>query len=401
MNKQQIQDLLQSEHFCSHLALSATVYPGSRWVPCCKSNGETFVSVPLTQMTLQEYKSDQKFQSIKSDLANQTQNEFCRVCKDVEAAGGQSDRQSNNANWLRIISEQDLWQEFDQWYQSEQAGQHGAWHWYLFLDNQCQARCVMCDPVFSTALEKEYGILGWKQIQFAKDRSQDLTVNDPVRVVEEFKKHASQAKILQLLGGEPTLSQDGLDLLQWLVDQGFSQHMILKINTNGIKIPRKWLDVCQNFKQCQWSVSVDALGDLNHWIRYPTPWKNVETSIAELKQHGFFIMIKTTVHALNVHYIPEVYDWAKQQELLLHITPVFAPAELGLANLNNIQRYALIEKFRSNDAFYQAHGKVLIDYVDSNPCRGQESLLTFIRQLQPHRPVPFDHVNEFFTEKFF
>ena len=118
-------------------------------------------------------------------------------------------------------------------------------------------------------------------------------------------------------------------------------------------------------------------------------------------QHDFFIMIKTTVHALNVHYMPEVYDWAKRQELLLHITPVFAPAELGLANLNNIQRHALVEKFRSNDAFYQAHGKVLIDYVDANPCQGQESLLTFLQQLQPHRPVPFDHVNEFFTEKFF
>lgn len=352
-------------------------------------------------MTLQQYKSHQPFQRIKSDLANEMQNEFCRVCKDIEDAGGQSDRQSNNANWLKIISEQDLWREFDQWYQAEQAGQHAAWHWYLFLDNLCQARCVMCDPVFSTALKKEYETLGWKQIQFAKDRSQDFTVNDPTTVIKEFKKHANQCKILQLLGGEPTLSQDSFDLLQWLVDEGLSQNIMLKINTNGIKIPHSWLEVCQHFRQCQWSVSVDALGDLNYWIRYPTPWKNIEATISELKRHDFFIMIKTTVHALNAHYIPEVYDWTQQNALLLHITPVFAPEELAVSNLNLDQRQALIDKFQCDDAFYQAHGKKLIDYMQSRPCHDQSALKTFLRQLEPHRHVSFDQVNEFFSAKFF
>lgn len=390
--------IFNDRSFCSHLFLSATVYPGSKWVPCCKASGTDIKSAPVSSVSYKQYVNSEHIHSVRKSLENKNQDSFCSACMDVENTGGVSDRMSNNDNWLKIIQDQDLYQPFiDLWDQTQKTGirDGSPWHWYLFLDNTCQARCVMCDPTFSSSIEKEYARLDLPKIFFAKDQSNDRIVNDPDAVISEFKIHASQVRVLQLLGGEPTLSSQTLELLEWLIAHDYHKQIFIKINTNGIKIPQHWIETVAKFYKSQWSVSVDAIGELNRWIRYPTDWNQLNCNLDKLAHTGSYIMIKTAIHAMNAHYLPELYSWAQERNLRISWTFVQDPDAVSLSVLDDYQRQTLIDKYQNHPAFLAEIGQTIISHMQRAQTFNQD-LMKFISALETVRPVKFQEVNQYF-----
>lgn len=400
--KEKIFKIFSSDHFCSHLFLDGTIYPGTKWVPCCKASGTKIGAESLISHKYEDYINGEFIKSLRSDLKNKKENDYCKACTNLEKVGAISDRIKNNLNMYKIINENNLEQQFvDIWNVYEKTGikKGSPWHFYLFLDNTCQARCVMCDASFSSSIEKEYANLNLPNIFLARNQTNEKVVKNFPVIFEELKKHASSIKILQLLGGEPTISKDCLEILEWLVDNKYSENIFLKINTNGIVLPDKWIEVCKKFYKVQWSVSVDATGDLNTWIRYPTNWQKLQDNLKKITEQNFYYtMINTTVHAMNVHFLPELYQWTKEKNLPLNFVMAYSPKEITVHVLNESQRKSLKEKYTANKEWMQVYGAVVLKLIEEHPMIDNKKLLHFIEILEKVRPTLFEKVNPYFKK---
>jgi sulfatase maturation enzyme AslB (radical SAM superfamily) len=268
----------------------------------------------------------------------------------------------------------------------------------LFIDNTCQARCVMCDSSFSTAIEQEYKKLNLPVSFMTKIQPQTQADSIEVQqILEDIKFSAPNIKMIQLLGGEPTLQKPCYDILQWLIEHNYSKNIAIKINTNGINLSENWLNMAQNFKSWQWTFSIDATGDLNTWIRYPTRWNTLTENINQARASGSTAIAKTTIHAMNVHFLPELWTWTQEQNLYWMYHFVEDPQDISVSVLTPTQRNQLLEKYEQYPEFMTAHGADIIKFVSSMSVRDSAPLLNFIRVLTPNRPGPFDQVNPYFT----
>jgi hypothetical protein len=394
-SREQVSQLLNSSKFCSYLEITGTVYPGGTRVPCCKASGSDIGSIPVSSISYQQYQHSDVIDSIRNDLAQRNSQSYCRACIAAENQGLASDRTNNNQNWLRYLDQTDQWNEFVQLVNTKQ---QGPWHWMLFLDNTCQARCVMCDSSFSTAIEQEYKKLNLPASFMTKIQPQkQADATEIQQTLEDIKSSAHNIKMIQLLGGEPTLQKPCYDILQWLIENKHSENIAIKINTNGINLSQNWLSMAQYFKSWQWTFSIDATGDLNTWIRYPTRWDTLTENINKARASGSTVIAKTTIHAMNVHFLPELWSWAQQQNLYWMYHFVEDPQDISVSVLTPAQRKQLIEKYNQYPEFVLSHGADIIKFVSSMPDRDPEPLLNFIQTLTPHRPGPFDQVNPYFT----
>jgi len=111
-------------------------------------------------------------------------------------------------------------------------------------------------------------------------------------------------------------------------------------------------------------------------------------------------MIQSTVHAMNVHYLPELWDWAKQQELHHHTIIVNAPNEISISSLTEKQRQALEKKYSISLQFKKEHGDKILIHLNNNKKTKNTDLIYFIKQLEKIRPSKFSVVNKFFSEEF-
>jgi hypothetical protein len=96
-----------------------------------------------------------------------------------------------------------------------------------------------------------------------------------------------------------------------MVNSGNARNCILRYNSNGLEISEKLLYLWNQFKQVKFNFSVDAYGEKNDYIRYPSKWENVETNLRLLDNTGdnIVVNIACAVQALNVLHIDELARW--------------------------------------------------------------------------------------------
>jgi len=66
------------------------------------------------------------------------------------------------------------------------------------------------------------------------------------------------------------------------------------------------------------SLSIDAIGDLAYYVRHPTKWKIIEKNTKKLAEFsrtrkGVLVHTHVTLSLLNLHDLPNLLDWCKQQ----------------------------------------------------------------------------------------
>ena len=404
--KEKVKEILQSKSYCAFIHNHGTVFPGAKWVPCNRSyerfKGE---SVPVGSMPYEQFINSNFVKEVINGMENGQPHKFCEACFIPESKGLKSSRTINNQTLQKLITDEGLEDDFlNKWENYKTSGKISGspYHWQLYLDNICQARCVMCDHTFSSSVEKDYEKLNLPVDFFSRLNSKEKIINDPVAIIDEIKKHAGSIRGLQILGGEPTVSQNCHDLCSWLVEHGYSKQIFLKINTNGIVLSQQWIDICKKFYRVQWSFSVDGTGDLNRYIRYPTPWDTLCKNLERAKKEKFFhYMVQSTTHAMNVHYLPELWTWVKEQGLHHMIPPpVESPNAIQIYTLTNKQREALEEKYSKFPEFKKEVGDYILGYLNARPQKDNKDLLYFISKLDTIRPFKFSDVNEFFKEEY-
>jgi sulfatase maturation enzyme AslB (radical SAM superfamily) len=97
-----------------------------------------------------------------------------------------------------------------------------------------------------------------------------------------------------------------------------AKNISLKYNTNCTNLPKKMTDYWEHFKRVRINASIDAFGELNRYIRYPTGWSLVETNLMKFKEmldKNVDLQIHICVQMYNILYLHELLDFLNLHQI--------------------------------------------------------------------------------------
>jgi MoaA/NifB/PqqE/SkfB family radical SAM enzyme len=208
----------------------------------------------------------------------------------------------------------------------------------LRLGNLCQLKCVMCSPHDSSSWIKDwklqypkYKTLELKQDQDWDIRNRDYTWYQKGSFINSIKEQAHNIKELYFAGGEPLLIPEHYAILEFMVEAGAAKNCVLRYNSNGLELPDRLFTLWNNFKQVKFNFSIDAVGEKNDYIRYPSKWNQVVENLYKLDStpDNIVVNIACAVQLLNVLYVPELIQWKFSQKFKKINLPPYGAGLIG------------------------------------------------------------------------
>jgi len=189
--------------------------------------------------------------------------------------------------------------------------------------NFCNIKCRSCWPGESTAWYEDWYGLGNKKfnvnpdtVHLSNHEGKILATNDgDFRWYEQSDllsciSATKTIKKIHISGGEPVFIKKHQEFLEMLVASGASQGIIIDYNSNITNIPDRILSLWTNFLEVRIGASIDGVGEVNDYIRYPSRWSAIEKNYKKLStMKNCNHWVASTVMAYNILYLPELLDW--------------------------------------------------------------------------------------------
>ena len=285
----------------------------SKVQPCCRYDGG--FDLDFKGDILQVMNSPEMTDLRTRSAANE-ELPGCSKCHRQEAAGVASLR-----DWFNIVYPVDT--------SLQSVSAEHMKYLEIFVGDVCNLKCMTCDGKLSSSWRSDYEKLGW---QLPPRSEVDLRVLDSISQLESLEE-------IKFVGGEPLLSKFHDDILSVLSDKS-AEKMTLRYNTNVTQPPTLELrERWKKFKKIRLDLSIDGVGKVNEFIRYPSKWSVVEGVASQFVQASkempnIELRVICTVSCFNVGELNELKGWMSEiglDELL--INPVVDPALMRPSNI--------------------------------------------------------------------
>ncbi len=277
-------------------------YDGEHAVPCC-------VFKPTKLIPIKSYKEDVQIRKVKQQLLQGQQPAQCQACVADEKSSGTS---------FRTMSEKFRGEESDSIKQKNSADHWEIKNLTILTSNICNLKCLPCS-----------------RASYVRDTElQKLKLSTHIPIVERNKESEYLINMpfdrLTLLGGEPFYDGITFEILENLVRNNRSKDIILDLNTNMTSVSRDRLDFLnKNFKRVTLKASVDGIGEVNDYLRYPSNWSVINENIKLAQSFNHIdIVVTTALSNLSLIKFYQVIEWAAEQNFNLFVTVVSTPKVL-------------------------------------------------------------------------
>ena len=200
---------------------------------------------------------------------------------------------------------------------------------FSFLDirfgNLCNLKCIMCGPTDSSQWYNDHYKL-WgnhfrdsgEKVTLVPDKKGNMVTerniynwSDDPHLWKQIEKHFQNFRRIYIVGGEPLLIKKHYDFLEKCVEKGVAKKLTLEYNSNITWIPEKAWDIWKHFKKVIMGISLDGIGKVNDFIRYPSKWNKIERNLKLFNkaEGNFIIHVTTTVSVLNIWHLPEILKY--------------------------------------------------------------------------------------------
>ena len=241
----------------------------------------------------------------------------CTKCIDQEARGYKSMRNENNEK--QNINNVNTDGSMDTMPNSME----------LHFGNVCNLKCKMCGQDYSNQIgkeilqigEKDKDFLEWvyKQSGNVNNWTNNLSVeytwfrNEKTknRLIEYVSKHITE---LTIIGGEPTVIPEFYELLDYCYENNTLKDKDITIVTNLTNINPKMTQWLPKMKAWTIWASIDGLGDITEYIRYPSNFKKVVENLnfykkLLLESNNGRIVFSPAIQLLNIHQLDDMLKW--------------------------------------------------------------------------------------------
>ena len=191
------------------------------------------------------------------------------------------------------------------------------------LGNTCKLGCVMCREEESNTWVSQNSELAKVvshrilQADFRtrpKAPAMEFSLVDSDAYIQALKVSLLPAKRIFFSGGEPFDSPRLMEILEFLIQKEVSSNISVEIQTAGYSIPHRFWEILSFFKKVELLFSVDATGEQNDYIRFPSNWGAISSNIIKASTLLETVNITPTVSILNVLEIPRLYKWIWDQK---------------------------------------------------------------------------------------
>lgn len=315
-------ELFLKKNFCILPFIhSATLTDGG--VPlCCVSSNESKVN--LNKDSLHQCWNSDYLKSVRLKmLANQPVNS-CQRCYEEEKNGYRSHRVTENQHWKNKLGEERLLEIISKVDERGQTTEQ-LMAIDLRLGNTCNLQCVMCQPresskwkiatpSFIKELNQPHLISEWQHKSHIQSEKFEWYKNP--YFWDQLREHLPMLREIIMGGGEPMLIKEHLNFIKACVESGDSTHIHLRYHTNMTLIPEDIVPYWEKFEKVEFFASIDGYSQVNDYVRYPSKWNVIEKNIRLIDSLPDNILLRFlySVHALNVHHLPEFLRWIKSQE---------------------------------------------------------------------------------------
>jgi MoaA/NifB/PqqE/SkfB family radical SAM enzyme len=324
-----------NQSYCSLAWLGVTTDPDGSLRPCCistdkvtKDDGSLF-NIGVDK--LEDIYNSNFYKDLRQKMLQGENIPGCETCYNNEKYGRESRRLINNSVFANS--------EY-----TDATAEIKIQYLDMRLGNQCNLKCRMCSPMNSSMIEEELK----QNPDPVLDRfylKSEISVEDWFETEtfdNNINPHLSNIVTFYMTGGEPTLIKKNYDIMQRLIDSGQHEKLTLIINTNMTNTNPKFYALLKQFKKVIIQMSVDAVGDLAYYIRYPSDFNTVDKTITDLLALGDHIIMHATpaVQMLNLNKLVDLFEYfeahnRKQGRTAIDIRPIFvqSPSHLDIKYL--------------------------------------------------------------------
>ena len=217
--------------------------------------------------------------------------------------------------------------------------------YHMSLGNECNLRCLMCEPWFSSKIAAEQKNLGlWSlpvKLNWTSNKAAwDMVVSTICSTVDLQAVH--------IIGGEPLLNNRFEQLVDALIVAG-QTNIYLGFTTNGTVFDHDLLEKLNVFRHVDIGISVESYGILNDYIRVGSRTEQVLNNIKLYLKHcvegHVYVTMRVVPSALSIHTIDELFLWCIEHKLDVMSNLLVNPDYMAINNLPDNVKEKLLKKF--------------------------------------------------------
>lgn len=290
--------------YCKYFWTHSTLWNGQSVIPCCRydvysvnANGNPGLlseeRYPFT--SFKDALNSNTWEIFRDNSLNGVKDGGCYRCYEDEENGITSLRQrANTLNWSNDTEVKLTFLEIN-------------------LGNYCNLACTICGSASSSLWYEDDVAIDKLDTTFKYRRG----VHEPDKnVIPDFNiSDFEDVRYIKFVGGEPMIHPKFIKLLDLLIDNKFNERIELQIFTNSSWMPKeKVTSRLAKFSNVNISLSIDGIGAVNDYSRYPSKWDVVHNSAKEWlsianDNSDIHVCWEPTISIYNANHIPEMFGW--------------------------------------------------------------------------------------------
>ena len=209
----------------------------------------------------------------------------------------------------------------------------------LRLNSTCNLACVMCDGETSSRVRKERDGLPAYPSAYGEPFFRDM---------QEILPHL---EYVEFYGGEPFLVAEHLRIMEMMLTVRCKAKIF--VNTNTVAFSPNARKYVERLNIDKIAVSMDAFhAPVHEAVRigmvHQQFMRNLEWLLKLGARRGFMVYLNVTEHRKNWFDLPNVFRFADQKKLFIHVNHCIAPDNVTLYNLPEAElNYVLNSGVRS------------------------------------------------------
>jgi MoaA/NifB/PqqE/SkfB family radical SAM enzyme len=312
--------------------------------PCCAYTDNIKLN------SKEQYWDSNQLKNIQKNMLDNVRDTGCAICWKKEDRGYSSLRQHSNQIYKDHVED----------IKQNKKAEH-PFYIDLRLGNLCNLKCRMCISEWSSQIAGE--ILDNPNEDWIDTPTQKVIEldDDTWELLEQWLPHVRR---VFMTGGEPTIIKRNMDYINKIVASGRGKDVELIFTTNATNINKQFTKVGKEFKSVSYNVSIDAVGTLARYIRYPSDWDTIENNLKNIK-HG--VSFNTTIQWLNMTRLNEIFDYIENCGIMFggiwfqlvtdpkYLDPIYAPIfmkEKCISDIDNFLNRPFLNEEKFNNILY-------------------------------------------------
>lgn len=302
-----------NKSLCTVPYYQAFIRPDGQYRDCCSTSPHT---IKFEEKFTDWWHGD-AMDSLRNSLQSDTLPDHCRRCSQSEAVG------ANSMRTIVAIANKtvNIKPTLPNRYQ-------------IAFGNTCNLGCWSCEENLSSVIQEEK-----KKLKILPEGFVDPSImfarawpSLQETILNSYEEH--DEILINIWGGEPTISKDFVEFLELLVKRGLSARTRIEMFSNCYSPKSGFQELLKNNTWAHITIlaSIDAVGKANDWIRYGSNWNKIYNNFIQFKDVADYIEIQCTLSVLSAKHLPELTRFANEHNVPLTAIPLQDPWYMSVSN---------------------------------------------------------------------